>query len=196
MGCRSQIAVGKTLQLPLGFSRRAGSTKLHAGCYLCVYNDQYDVACASCRRAWVRSRRKGSRPVPADGAANAAYARQVLEAEGDSSWQQDWHGGWPRDDGGQEQEEEWQEEEWQGGEWQEEEWQEEEWREVEAQRDDTEGYEEEEEWEEGEEEKEWEEEEEWEEQEDAQPGDAQESDSSSSGAEEPPAKRARNESGP
>ena len=59
MGCRLQVAVGKTLQYPLGFSRRAGSSKLHDGCYLCTFNDQFDVACASCGRAWVRSRRKG-----------------------------------------------------------------------------------------------------------------------------------------
>lgn len=32
MGCSLQVAVGKTLQMPLGFSRRAGSTKLHDGC--------------------------------------------------------------------------------------------------------------------------------------------------------------------
>ena len=31
-GFKSQVAVGKTLQLPLGLSRRAGSSNLHDGC--------------------------------------------------------------------------------------------------------------------------------------------------------------------
>ena len=176
VSCRSQVAVGKTLQLPLGLSRKAGSTKLHDGCAACIQNDEYGVACMSCGRAWVRSRRKGSRPVPADEAAYAANARHCLGVEGDGEDHQQegeqpddgWGGGsqeaYTADGYGQ-----------QGG------WQREE------------AYEEE-----GEEE--WYGEEEGDEEEDYEGGGGYEeswsSGSSSSGEEEPPHKRARAEPGP
>ena len=160
-GCRSQVAVGKTLQLPLGLSRRAGSTKLHDGCALCIQNDECDVACMSCGRAWVRSRRKGSRPVRADEAAYAANARLVLDAEGGGSWEHQQEGGAYQDGG------DGQEENWGGGEEEEEQ---EEW------------------W--GEEDEQWDEEEEPE-GEEGYGDDGESSESSSSGEEESPPKRAR-----
>ena len=83
---KSQLAFGKTLQLPLGFSRRAGSSKLADGCLLCVDNG-FNEACTSCGRSWVPSRRKGSRPVRADDAAWHRWCQMELERQGGSGGQ-------------------------------------------------------------------------------------------------------------
>ena len=80
-GSLQQTAVGKTLQLPMGFSRMAGSTKLHSGCTACEGLD-YDVACTACGRAWAHSRRKGARPYAADQAAWDARSRCDLQESG------------------------------------------------------------------------------------------------------------------
>ena len=80
--CKGQVAAGKTLQLPLGLSRRAGSTKLHDGCLLCHRNNEFDVACMACGRAWTRSRRRGSRPVAADDAAWYAWCQAEMARQG------------------------------------------------------------------------------------------------------------------
>jgi hypothetical protein len=77
--CKSQTAFWKLLQLPLGFSRRADSTKLYDGCRDCIKEDAENVACMSCGRAWVPSRRKGSRPVAADYDACSAFYRTELD---------------------------------------------------------------------------------------------------------------------
>ena len=108
---KSQVAFGKTLQLPLGFSRRAGSSKLADGCLLCVDND-FNEACTSCGRSWVPSRRKGSRPVPADDAAWHKWCQVELERQGGGGGQE-YHGedqGYGYQEGGGE-EEWWNEEE-------------------------------------------------------------------------------------
>ena len=78
---KSQLAFGKTLQLQLGFSRRAGSSKLHDGCILCQ-ELEFGIACTSCGRAWARSRRRGARPAAADDAAWAAMCRMELQQQG------------------------------------------------------------------------------------------------------------------
>ena len=78
---RSQVSCEKILQLPLGFSRQAGSSKLADGCGLCETLD-FDVACTSCGRSWVRSRRKGSKPVAADDAAWHTRCQQGLQQQG------------------------------------------------------------------------------------------------------------------
>ena len=115
---KSQIAIGKTLQLPLGFSRRAGSSKLADGCMLCPDND-FDEACISCGRAWVRSRRKGSRPVAADDAAWYKMCQMRLreqgggggqEYQGEDPWYDNQEGGgeeewWDEEEGPGEEEE-------------------------------------------------------------------------------------------
>jgi hypothetical protein len=88
-GCKDQTAKWKILQLALGFSRRAGSTKLHDGCAECNEEESLDVACMSCGRAWQASRRKGSRPVAADYAAcNATYRRELDRRGGEGGGRQ------------------------------------------------------------------------------------------------------------
>ena len=158
--CKGQVAVGKTLQLPLGLSRRAGSSKLVDGCVACNAESEFDTACVACGRAWTRSRRLGSRPVAADDAAYYKWCSVEIQRQGGHV-----DGG---EDGG-------------GGRWQEEE----EW---EAEGEEWYGEEEYGGEEEGYEEAEWG-------QEEDEPEESG-SDSSSSGAEEPPAKRARDEAGP
>ena len=82
-GCKGQVAAGQVLQLSLGFSRRAGSSKLYEGCEACS-DLELDVACYSCGRAWRRSRRRGSRPYAAGANAWNAMAERQLRTGGGS----------------------------------------------------------------------------------------------------------------
>ena len=91
-GCKNQVAIGHAVQLPLGFSRRAGSTKLYEGCVACS-DLELDVACYSCGRAWRRSRRRGSRPYAAGrNAWNAMAQRQLGTGSGSGGGGQYEHG--------------------------------------------------------------------------------------------------------
>jgi hypothetical protein len=126
---KSQVALGKTLQLPLGFSRRAGSSKLTDGCICCQGLD-FDEACTSCGRAWISSRRTSAKPVAADDAAWYKWCQKELQrqdeegGDGSEDYKEEDDGGHPpygydgHEGGG---EEEWQgEEAYEGEEWYEE----------------------------------------------------------------------------